>query len=140
MPSSSHVHTIRLRRPWQKLVDGQSNSLRIDIPEAEPDRQSVNAADAIASYQRPFNRPTGIASQTQVKLEIGTCDGTVHAITLNDHSLPTDLPSVVDITHQLEDHNRLCLRIGPDPSGRAARLVGPINLLIHETSETAPPS
>lgn len=137
MPSSNHVHTIRLRRPWQKLVDGQSDSLRIDIPETESDQQGAKARDAIASYQRPFNRPTGITSQTQVKLEIGACDGTVHAITLNDHSLPTDLPSVVDVTHQLDDHNRLCLRIGPDPSGRAARLVGPVNLLIHETTDEA---
>ena len=130
MPSSQqHVHTIRLRRPWQKQFDGQTDSIRVDVPEAD----SVEASQlGIATYQRQFNRPTGITPQTQVHLEIGQCRGTVHAITLNDHALNTSTPTTVDIGRRLEDHNRLTLRIGPDESGAPARLIGPVNLLIHE--------
>ena len=95
------MHQIRLRRPWQKRLSGQTESFRIDVPEAESDSQSP--AGTSATYQRSFNQPSGLDDSARVYLRIESWQGDLASLTVNEQPLEvTSRPLTCEITERLK--------------------------------------
>lgn len=145
------MHSIRLRRPWLRSRKGQTQPDRVDVPDQDP---VLLAAGDTLTYQRSFNRPTGLDAASTVSLVIEGYLGDSMDISLNDETFtrvagsgqsaspgqsasrgestgtsePTG-PLKIDIGADLQATNRLALRIKADSSGNA-RLVGGVSLQI----------
>lgn len=135
------IHTIRLRRPWQKQFENDDSSNRIDVPEAE---LSTDTPATPATYVRRFNRPSGLTDRSQFRLKIGSWKGELTSLIVNDQELAADLhsessngPIDVDIVHLLANHNCITIVLAPkndspDKEKRPVQLAGPVVLNIVE--------
>lgn len=123
------MHTIRLRRPWSRQLDGQPTADKVDVPD---DRPVPVSAGRRVTYRRSFNRPTGLAADDRVWLAIDPCAASAIEILINGisiHQSAADQPIRVDITRHLEPANQLVLQLAGDPAGQA-HLAGPVHLQI----------
>lgn len=124
------MHEIRLRRPWEKRLSGQTHTTRIDVPETESDATLPEAASA--TYQRKFNQPPGLAKSASVHLRIEAWHGQLVSLTINDHPLDiTPPPLTCEVTEWLEPHNQIEIELR-DADDQRARLSGEVVLVIEE--------
>ena len=140
-PEPDPIHTIRLRRPWQKQFENEDSSNRIDVPETE---LATNTPVTPATYIRRFNRPSGLTERSQLRLKIGSWKGELASLIVNDRELAADLqcersngPIDVDIAHLLANHNCITIVLAPknespDQEKRPVQLTGPVVLNIVE--------
>ena len=136
MSKHSVAHTIRLRRPWEKQIGGQSSE-RIDVPEIDLANtvQTMEPPEE-STYRRRFNQPTGLTENTAVELEIQSWVGRLISVQVNDYSVPFDgnARSVrANISSMLSPHNLLTIRIAPHDGASTDHKVllnGAVNLLI----------
>ena len=140
-PEPDPIHTIRLRRPWQKQFENEDSSNRIDVPEAEP---ATDTPVTPATYIRRFNRPSGLTERSQLRLKIGSWKGELVSLNVNDQELAAGLqyqssssPIDVDIAHLLANHNCITIVLAPknespDQEKRPVQLTGPVVLNIVE--------
>lgn len=124
------MHEIRLRRPWEKRLKGQTETRRIDVPEAESDATLLEASSA--TYSRNFNRPPGLPQSARVHLRIEAWQGQLVSLTLNDHPLEITRPPLsCEVTEWLEPHNQIEIELC-DADDQRARLTGEVVLVIEE--------
>ena len=102
----------------------------VDVPETESDVELP--ADVSATYQRNFNRPSGLGGGTRVFLRIESWQGQLISLSVNDHPLEIATPPLMcEITEWLEPHNQIRLELrGVENEG--ARLSGEVALSIDE--------
>ena len=139
------MHTIRLRRPWNRRVGHEDRSVRVDVPDLEPvpdfqlEREG-SGQETLSSpvlYERSFNCPTGLDQSSRVRLRIQSMRGKQVQIGLNGQSLVESeissltFPMELTITDHLQPSNRLELQL----SGKGARLDGEVVLRIDEPVE-----
>lgn len=125
------MHVIRLRKPWDRTDAPSAQRRRIDVPEPI-DADEARSAVSTATYQRRFNRPTGLQPGTRVAMRITDWSGELQSLSLNGRELPVGpAPLEVDLSDQLQPHNRLELSLSPD-SDAAPRLSGEVTLVIDE--------
>jgi hypothetical protein len=123
------MHTIRLRRPWDKTEIGCEESVRVDVP--EPIVQSEPAGPAY-QYLRRFNLPTGLDDASTVRLQVSGWSGELDAFELNGVALPIDSQQTdIDVTKLLMRQNKIEIRLSSTDQALAA-LSGEVALLIEE--------
>lgn len=123
------MHTIRLRRPWQRTRDGEAVPTRVDVPDVDEPLDLPDPWNSV-TYTRDFNRPTGLDDNSRVQLRIQSWTGSVKAILLNDELLEIGNPPFeIEITERVQRHNQIliCIERWGQP---AARLSGAVDLLI----------
>lgn len=122
------MHTIRLRRPWLRSVEGQTGSGKVDVP----DVRSVPGAGKPVTYRRSFNQPTGLESHERVDLVIDRFSGASICVSLNGERIDAGdatFPLRIDVTARLEHSNRLEVQLEPGADGKAV-LDGAVTLQI----------
>ena len=123
------MHTIRLRRPWEKTRIGSEVSIRVEVPEAEA---TSEPAGNKYQYLRRFNLPTGLNDLSVVRLRIEAWTGDLDAFELNDVALQIGCPPMdVDVTKHLMRHNKIELRLISTDQAPAA-LSGEVTLSIDD--------
>lgn len=137
------VHTIRLRRPWQKQFAQSDLVDRIDVPETDATDSELsdsdspaNAAVMSATYTRRFNRPTGLDDTSQLRLRIDSWRGELQSLIVNDQELaPLPCPVDAEITHLLSNQNCITIVLNPTTTEsenemQPVQLTGPVVLAI----------
>lgn len=127
------MHTIRLRRPWLRSVDGGSVADKVDVPDDAP----IDAARV--TYRRTFNRPTGLTTEDRVWLSIRRFTARSARVVLNErpiHQTRSHEPIRLEITTNLLAGNRLQIHLDADDD-RPPALDGAVSLEIesHESLE-----
>ncbi len=124
------MHTIRLRRPWEKTRIGSEQISRIDVPETIVPSES---AKSTFRYVRRFNSPTGLDDQSSVHLRIDRWSGQLEFVSLNGQPLEIGADSVdVEVTHLLKGQNQIDVQL-IDTADSPASLCGEVTLVIFET-------
>lgn len=128
------MHFIRLRRPWHKSVPGDPLPRRIDVPEM--DVTGSLHEELTVYYRRSFNLPSGLQPSSRVYLRVDGWEGQLETATLNGSALETGHSAKIDadISHLLEPHNEIELRLVSSP-GQTARLSGEVTLAIDEADD-----
>ncbi len=121
------MHTIRLRKPWQRIRAGDGSPQRVDVPDQDA------AAPRLArstSYTRNFNRPSGLDQASRILLRIESWRGELTLVSINEQALPTSEPPLeLEITDLLTAHNQLCIQLA-DTDETLAILDGEVTLAI----------
>jgi beta-galactosidase/beta-glucuronidase len=163
---SETAHIIRLRGPWQyqviartmRMPDGSSQDESGDLPPPGRARMPADWGETLGadfrgrvSYNRTFNRPTGLEEGQRVDLVVEQVDA-FGAVTLNGQPLGevrlADAAARFIITSLLQPHNELAIevelpRLTADsaPLPRPGRehfpggLIGEVRLEIFETED-----
>jgi len=99
------IHTIRLHAAWKRMdecdhasPDNQERSVSL------PDASLADCAASMATYQRRFNRPTGLNDSVSVHLHSSLLS-LATAIKLNGESLGAPFDPFIDLSTRLEAHN-----------------------------------
>lgn len=134
------MHTIRLRKPWQKQV-GADVVQQTDVPDAivvAAAQASSGASGQSVVYTRSFNCPTSLAADTRLWLRIDGWEGTLGRLTVNDVELAVGDDSAIriDIRNVLQAANKLsvtlnCTKRNAD-SPAPPRLTGAVSLEIED--------
>lgn len=152
------MHRIALKGPWQvywlsDFVDGEAfESASIKSARSHPEREGQRVKMPASwrdvfgeragrvSFQRRFNRPTGLTESDRVMMGF-TGLGGLATVRLNGEFVggvcqPTSSISL-EITPILQPHNLLEVEIGYDPArhGPQGGLWGTVQLEIHATAE-----
>ncbi len=94
------MHTIRLRRPWEKQLVGSDIVSRVDVPESISDSP---VTESTFLYRRRFNQPTGLDDAAKVHLRISGWSGQIDSVTLNGSPLRIAGDSIeVEVTSLLQ--------------------------------------
>jgi len=119
------MHTIRLRKPWEKSRIGSDRVDRIDIPET-----GSETSDSRVCYRRRFNLPTGLDESSSVRLRISGWSGRLDSIRLNGHELDHSEGQVdTEVAGLLRAGNEIELHLQSTPD-QPARLSGEVWLAI----------
>ncbi|KAA5544557.1 hypothetical protein FYK55_09565 [Roseiconus nitratireducens] len=133
------MHTIRLRRPWTRIAHRfPASEPVIDHKVDVPDSDGVPRASDV-TYQRRFNRPTGLAPDDRVLLRIEAWKAATIRVILNDAPLFTrdvshtadsvDAGVTLDISNTMQSSNSLAIELGGTDVGPPA-LIGAVSLQI----------
>jgi len=122
--TGQNIHSIKLKGPWTivrrpgdaTVTDG-SGADTVHLP---ADWQTLFGPIAgTAVFERRFNRPTGLSEGHRVRIVLRDVSGLQHAA-LNDDPLSVENRAAgiqfVEITRQLEPHNRLTIELQFDPA------------------------
>ena len=118
------MHVMRLRSPWQIDRNDGSGPQRCDLPDVS------QSGAAQASYQRSFNRPTGLTSEQHLWLFVHEWEGSLESLMVNGLAFDVDETASscqVDISGCLENHNVIELRLVARGDVQP-RLKGPVEL------------
>lgn len=131
------MHTIRLRKPWQRQIGTEPIEARIDVPDqAWPVRPP--SADTV-HYRRNFNRPSGLDDSTSVSVCIASWCGDELLLVLNGIELRQTRafgPMIVDATDALAASNVLEVKITGIPNDSMG-LTGEVSLQINTGEDSA---
>ena len=130
------MHTIRLRKPWKRISLGDDTESRVDVPDLTPVSPSGDAVGLI--YERRFNLPTGLETNSRVRITVSRWRGVLQNITVNDREVSAeasgtwDPPGLdLDVSSLLRPHNTLRLMLAG--SGDATALLdGEVSLVIED--------
>lgn len=130
------MHTIRLRRPWQKSCPGQTGASRVDVPDIPLAADMEAAAEPqCVVYRRSFNRPSGLTTATRVWLIVSGWDGALAELSLNDQPLSACGPPLrIEVTAAIAARNGLQVTLVADECG-PPRLTGEVTLAIEEVGD-----
>jgi hypothetical protein len=123
------MHTIRLRRPWTRVVGDAGPAEKVDAPDP-----GATVAGRV-EYRRRFNLPTGLTDDERVRLAVEHLSGREASIHLNGQPVfegelrEDDFPLVVDLNEHLEAANELSVRLTGNEQ-TPARLDGSVQLQI----------
>jgi hypothetical protein len=130
------LHTIRLRRPWEKTAVGADVPQRVDVPEPippEPNAAALDRHDAGESsyhYRRRFNRPTSLDSASSVRLVVTGWSGKLDWLRFNQQPLPVAGDAIdIEIIDRLQRQNTIELQL-TGTAGAPAALSGEVQLHI----------
>ena len=121
------MHTIRLRRPWEKQLVGSDIVSRVDVPESISDSP---VTESTFVYRRRFNQPTGLDDAAKVHLRISGWSGQIDSVTLNGSSLRIAGDSIeVEVKSLLRAQNQIDIQL-TDTAKASAALSGEVTLAI----------
>ncbi|MEO1524373.1 MAG: hypothetical protein AAFX06_03005 [Planctomycetota bacterium] len=123
------MHRIRLRRPWDLVID-ENEPTRVDVP--DPPREALRAV-----YRRSFNTPTSLDDTTQIMLVVESWSGDEATITLNSEQLETGdrgFPLRLEVRDRLVGINRIEITL-TSSHGSLLGLDGAVSLEIHDSSD-----
>lgn len=126
------MHRIRLRKPWQLSVGGQSDGQRVGVPHAVNPTGDEDHRDRV--YTRHFNcNPQLLTSK--VLLRVSDWKGSMKSVELNGQLLLNDHQGgeglLVELTGVLKPHNCLELSLSRQESVGPC-LSGDVDLLISD--------
>jgi hypothetical protein len=113
------THTIRLHTAWKRMVMGTDGSFGEPVSVSLPDRSLLQCDASRVTYQRHFNRPTGLSDRTSVLLNCGLLPLSETAV-LNGQPLKIPRAGLPDITSLLRPHNELKLVLHTDRYAEAS--------------------
>ena len=121
------MHTIRLRRPWEKQLVGSDIVSRVDVPESISDSP---VTESTFVYRRRFNQPTGLDDAAKVHLRISGWSGQIDSVTLNGSPLRIAGDSIeVEVKSLLRAQNQIDIQL-TDTAKASAALSGEVTLAI----------
>lgn len=130
------MHSIRLRKPWQRTMAGVTESVEVPDESTEMPSASPVAGPTMVTYSRKFNTPTGLSQRTRVHLRISDWQGRWSVLTVNGNAFPVDdvvAPCQFDITDALSLHNELTIQL-TECQMAPPSLSGEVVLLIEDLS------
>lgn len=135
-PGTARMHSIRLRKPWQRTIAGVTES--VEVPDETPESPSAPSVEAAAEvrYSRKFNTPTGLLPQTRVHLRISGWQGRCSVLMVNGRAFPVDevvAPCQFDVTDVLSLHNEVAIVL-TEFQKTHPRLCGEVVLLIEQVA------
>ena len=126
------MHTIRLRRPWCRQRGDQSS--RVDVPDETP---LSGGSSTQTVYRRNFNRPTGLTSETKIRLRVESICGSLASVQINELPLTSNTSAPYEIElHELNAHNEIEITIN-DSDGTAGHIDGEVYLVIQDHEPSA---
>ena len=126
------VHTIRLRRAWERSNISGGDVRRVEVPDPLGDVPFSTEIDGGLCYKRSFNMPTGLQPRTSVFLNICHWRGRLEAVKLNDRPMElSSHPWRCEVSSLLRPHNRVEVHLVTE-SEDVAQLDGEVMLEIVE--------
>jgi hypothetical protein len=145
--TGQNIHSIKLKGPWSMLrrpgdetvTDGSA----MDTVHLPAEWQTIFGPVAgTAVFERRFNRPTGLSARHRVRIVLRDVTG-LQQVALNEVPLSVENDAAglqfVEITRQMEPHNRLTIELQFDPARDPAKQGGlwqPVILEIKAPMET----